>query len=89
MTSKRIYRISIPLAVLLAAIVLMAYGGFATTYKVYEEVPQDANDPFLLFEKIGDPTMVKECTISGVARTPAGLLYYTYDRSAPPKLCPT
>jgi len=89
MTSKRFYRIAAPLAVLLTAIVLMAWGGFATTYKVYEEVPEDANDPFILFEKVHDPAMVEECTISGVARSPAGLFYYTYDRSAPPKLCPT
>lgn len=89
MTSKRLFRIAIPIGVFLSAAVLVAYGGFVVKYKVYEELPQNANDPFLLFEKISDPALVKECTISGAARAPNGSLYYTYDRSAPPKLCPT
>lgn len=83
------YRVSVPLVILLAAIALMVYGGFAYTYKVYEEIPEDADDPFLLFEKIADPYMVVECTITGVALTEDGKFYFTYDRAAPPKACPT
>ncbi len=89
MTANRFYRISLPLLILLAAVVLLAYGGFAKTYKVYEEAPGDQNDPFLLFERIADPSLVFECTISGVARASDGSLYFTYDRSAPPTACPT
>ncbi len=89
MTSSRLYRIGISLLVSVCAIVLMVYGGLATTYKIYEEIPEDTDDSFILFEKITDPSMVKECTISGVARAPSGVLYFTYDRSAPPKACPT
>ena len=89
METNRFYRISVPVLILLVAIALMAFGGAFTSYKVYEEIPEDADDPFLLFEKIADPAMVVESTISGVARTDDGSFYFTYDRSAPPKACPT
>ena len=61
-------------------------------FKIFETKPDGNDNPFQFFERISDLQMVVEATFAGVAHTPEGLLYFTYDRSANlggHKPCPT
>ena len=92
MSSRRLYRILVPLAALLIAGAFLVSGGVFATYKVYEEPLGDPGDPFSFFEKISEPEMVREATYGGVALDAKGYFYFTYDRTEAltgAKPCPT
>ncbi|GEM_PF-557778 len=86
------YRIWAPAIAGVIALLLMGFGAYAISYKVFEEPPDDPDDLFVLYEMLSEPQMVIDATYSGVARMDNGIFYFTYDRTEAltgHKPCPT
>lgn len=88
MTFPRIQRRQISIGILVLAMLLLA-GGMIRSHKVYETEATDFG--INLYHRVSDRGLIIDATFSGVDRRDDGLLYTTYDRSAPPvkRACPT
>jgi hypothetical protein len=88
MTLPRIQRHQISIGILVLAMLLLA-GGMLSSHKVYESESTDFG--INLYHRVSDRGLTIDATFSGVVRRDDGLLYTTYDRSAPPvkRTCPT